>query len=290
MDTEVIVKEDHTSQDPEMALKEIKDSAVMLSLANEYLCEDFFLKKIGANIKENIKVVETHIVYLKRQFVGKPTAEVDLSEPVKEVVEFAEHLEEGEDNIKHKCKEGDLGKELEEKIASLAGGINELKNRIDGTSVSYTKTDSVMGFLARFKFIVRSFVATSKFTLRISALFVIVCLVLFLYLFITMERERGPMQAVEEGRARILSKQEALVRIDAKLAPLQKKAEGFRKDDLTREEEIELLELNLKVYKLGEEKQKALIEVKIEEKELEEKIKELEAVRQKSFLERLLKQ
>lgn len=290
MDTEVIVREDRKAKDPEEALKEIRDNAVMLSLANDYLCEDFFFKKIGANIKENIRVVESHIAFLKRQFVGKPTAEMDLSEPVKRVVEFAEHLEEGEDNIKRKCKEGDLGKELDEGVASLAGEINELKNRIDGTSVSYTKTDSVMGFLARFKFIVRSFVATSKFTLRISALFVIVCLLLFLYLFITMETEREPMKAVEEGRARILSKQEALVRIDAELAPLQKKVEGFQKDDLTREEEINLLELNLKVYKLGEKKQKTSIEVKMEEKELEKKLKELEAVRQKSFLERLLKQ
>jgi hypothetical protein len=290
MDTEVTGRENHTSQDLEKALKELRDNAVMLTLANEYLCEDFFLKKIGASIKENIKVVESHITILKRQFVGKPTSEIDLREPVERVAEFAEHLEGGEDNIKRKCRQGDLGRELDEKVTLLSGEIDALKDRIDGTSVSYTKTDSVMGFLARFKFIVRSLVATSRFTLRITALFVIVCLILFFYLFITMETERAPMRAVEESRARILSAQEDLVRINEALSPLQKKAEAFKKDDLTREEEIKLLELNLKAYKLDEKRQKALIEVKMAEKELQKKLKELEVVRQKSFLERLFKQ
>jgi len=290
MDTQSLGREDHASQDPERALKEIRDSAVMLRFASEYLCEDFFLKKIGASIKKNIKVVESHITYLKRQFVGKPASEIDLREPVKRVVEFAEHLEAAEDKIMRKCRDGDLGEELDERVTLLAGEIEELKDRIEGKSVSYTKTDSVMGFLSRFKFIVRSLVATSKFTLRISALFVIVCLLLFLYLFITMETESGPMKAVEEVRARILSSQEALVRINTELSPLQKKVDGFQKNDLTRQEEIKLLELNLNVYKLNEKKQKALIDVKMAEKELEKKLKALKAVRQKSFLERLFKQ
>ena len=290
MNTEVIVKETRKSQDPDKALREIRDSAVMLTMAKEYICEDSFLKKTGENIKANIKIIENYIEYLKGQFVGKPIAEIDLSEPVKRLAEFAEHLEKVDDGLKGKCTDGELGKELEEKITSLAGEINALKDRVEGTSVSYTMKDSVIRFLARFKFIIRSLVVTSRFTVRIAALFVLVCLMIFLYLLVTMETERAPLKKVEESRARILSKQEAVVRIEAEIGPIQEEIERFQKDELTRKEEIKLLDLNLKAHKLTEKKQMALIDVKIAEKELEKKLKELEVVQQKSFLERLLKQ
>ena len=89
--------------------------------------------------------------------------------------------------------------------------------------------DSVIRFLARFKFIIRSLVVTSKFTVRIAALFVLVCLMIFLYLLVTMETERAPLKKVEESRARILSKQEAVVRIEAELDPSRKKLSVSRK-------------------------------------------------------------
>jgi hypothetical protein len=49
------------------------------------------------------------------------------------------------------------------------------------------------------------------------------------------------------------------------------------------------MDLNLKAHKLAEDQQNALIEVDIEKKALQEKLKELEAVQRKSFLERLLR-
>ena len=289
MDTERIVREKPGNKDLDKALREIKDRAVMLSIAYEYLCEDPFLKKIGACIKENIEVVENHIQELKRQFVGKPITEMDLSKPLNRVVRFAERLQKPGDGIKQKCIEGDLGNDLNVKLTSLVNEINALKQRIEGKSVSYTKTDSALGFIGRFKFIVRSLVLTSKFTLRICALFIIICFIIFFYLFITMETEKGPLKIVDQGRSLIISKQTALARINAELKPLQEKIESIRKDELSRQEEIKRLDLRIKAYKFYEEQQKVQIEIEIAEKALKEKIKTLEEVRRKSFLERLLR-
>ncbi len=172
---------------------------------------------------------------------------------------------------------------------SLVSEINSLKERIEGRSVSYTTADSALGFLGRFKFIVRSLAVTSKFTLRISALFVIVCLMIFLYLLITMETEKVPLERVEQSRALILEKQADLVRLKAELKPLREKIEIARKDEMSRQEEIRLMDLSLKAHKLAEDYQDTLIEVDIEEKALKEKLKELEAVQRKSFLEKLLR-
>ena len=58
---------------------------------------------------------------------------------------------------------------------------------------------------------------------------------------------------------------------------------------MSRQEEIRLMDLSLKAHKLAEDQQDTLIEVDIEEKALKEKLKELEAVQGKSFLERLLR-
>ena len=58
---------------------------------------------------------------------------------------------------------------------------------------------------------------------------------------------------------------------------------------MSRQEEIRLLDLSLKAHRLAEEQLNTLIEVDIEEKALKEKLKELEAVQQKSFLEKLLR-
>jgi hypothetical protein len=65
MDTEIINREKQIAQDSEKALKDIKDSAVMLSLASEYLCEDPFLEKIGADIEKNIEIIKKHVEGLK---------------------------------------------------------------------------------------------------------------------------------------------------------------------------------------------------------------------------------
>ena len=289
MDTEIIDREKQIAQDSEKALKEIKDSAVLLSVATEYLCEDPFLKKIGADIEKNIEVVENHVKDLKKQFVGKPIAEVDLKKPMDRVARFAGRLQKANDGTRQKCTHGELGKELDEKIKSLVSEINSLKERIEGKSVSYTTADSALGFLGRFKFIVRSLVVTSKFTFRISALFVIVCLMIFLYLIVTMETEKVPFERVEQSRALILSKQADLVRFKAELKPLKEKIESARKDEMSRQEEIRLLDLSLKAHKLAQDQLNTLIEVDIEEKALKEKLKELEAVQRKSFLEKLFR-
>lgn len=289
MDTEIIDREKQIAQESEKALKEIKDSAVMLSVATEYLCEDPFLKKIGATIEKNIEIVQNHVEDLKKQFVGKPITEVDLKKPLDRVTRFAGRLQKANDGTRQKCTHGELGKELDEKIKSLVSEINSLKERIEGRSVSYTTADSALGFLGRFKFIVRSLAVTSKFTLRISALFVIICLMIFLYLLITMETEKVPLERVEQSRALILEKQAALVRIKAEIKPLREKIDNARKDEMSRQEEIRLMDLNLKAHKLAQDQLNTLIEVDIEEKALKEKLKELEAVQRKSFLEKLLR-
>jgi hypothetical protein len=58
---------------------------------------------------------------------------------------------------------------------------------------------------------------------------------------------------------------------------------------MSRQEEIRLMDLSLKAHKLAEDQQNTLIEVDIEEKALKKKLKELEAIQRKSFLEKLLR-
>ncbi|MBW2616632.1 MAG: hypothetical protein JRD02_10720, partial [Deltaproteobacteria bacterium] len=151
MTTERIDLKNGGPQDPDRALNEIKDKAVILRMAVMYVCEDPFLKKMGAGIEQNIEVLKNHIAELEKQFVGKPADDINLNEKVEGVTDISRRLQEAEKSTNDQCVKGELGKELCQKVISLAGGIKELERRVSGGGVSYTRSDSVKGTLGRMK-------------------------------------------------------------------------------------------------------------------------------------------
>ena len=100
MNAEFTATQDLGSGDANLVLNEIKDEAILLNMASEYLCEDPYLKKIGFNIQRNIELLKGHIQDIRRQFVGKLVEEINLDEYMEGISHIAELMQEGDDGVK----------------------------------------------------------------------------------------------------------------------------------------------------------------------------------------------
>lgn len=289
MSTEPLVRQRRRSNDPKDALNEIKDRAIMLDMASEYLCEKPFLKKAGFSIEQNLVLLRNHIEELKGQFVGKPVEEIGLDAHLDRIAHIATLLKKADNGINHKCLEGELSKELSEKIISLSNATKALKKKIEGRSVSYTWIDSFLRLIGHLRFVVTVIVAAYKFTLKVIGLFVLVGLMVFSYLFITMEKEKDLLPEIEQLKTSILSYRTNCTRIGKELTKMNKGIDSFRGKELTRRGQMELVFLNLRAYGLAEEQEKNEVEMNILEETLGGKMEKLENMRKKSFLERLFR-
>jgi len=278
---------------PDDPLNEMKDSAVLLSMAGEYLCEDYFMKNTGIIVGSNAEALKDYIEHTAEQFVGRSPEEAGLNETLQSILHIAELLKEADKSAREACSEGKLGTELFEGIKSLGQGIKTLEQRVEGGAVGEAvvpvKRDPFRFIVNPFKLILRAVIATSKFTVKLAATLIILGVLGFAFLYFTMESEKGLVLKVEQSQAEIRSAQAALSRINSELEELRDKVASIREDEADRKREIEVMDLNLKIYKLSEEQQKAQIDVDMEKEVLEKNLKKLEKMRQKSFLERLLR-
>jgi hypothetical protein len=289
MNSEFAATQTLGSRDADLLLSEIKDEVILLSMANEYICEDPYLKKIGFNIQRNIELLKSHIQDLRRQFVGKFVEEINLDEFVDAIAHVAKRMQEGENGVKPDCVKGELGKELGEKVVVLVRLVKELEDRVTGRGVSYTRTDSFFGILDRLRFVFNTLIATYSLTVKIFGLLVLLFLIAFSFLAATMETEKHLLKEIEEISIHIQSGRTAISHVSEEAKKIQKEIDSIRAKESSRQKEIELIDLNLKAFNLAEELQKRLIEVKIQEKTKEEKLRELDEIRQKSLLARLIR-
>jgi hypothetical protein len=276
-------------QDPDRALNEIKDKAVILRMAVKYVCEDPFLKKMGAGIAQNMEVLKAHIEELGKQFVGKPADDINLNEKVAEIKDISRCLQDAEKGTNDKCVKGELGKELCQKVISLAGEIKALRIRAGGGAVSYTRSDSVKGAFGRMKFITDPFVLHYRAMLKLLTVLILAVIAVFLYLFFTMETEKGLQENIDRGNARIESLQTPLPEIKEEIWQIRKEIERITQKELTRQGKAAVMDLNVKAFELAENLEKAQLDIKIHQKELYENQKQLEEMKQKSFFERILR-
>lgn len=274
---------------PDVPLNEMKDKALLLSMAGEYLCEDYFLKKAGMIIGSNAEALKDYIGHTQEQFVGKSADEARLNDILQSILHTAELLQQADGDIKEECSEGKLGTELFETIKSLGQGIKALEQRIDGKAIVPVKREPLRFIINPFKFLLKAIIATSKLGLKLAATLIIIGLAVFSFLYFTMESEEAFVQKIEQSQADIRSAQARLSEINNELEELREELAGIREDEADRRDEIEVIDLNLKIYKLSEEQQKAQIDMDMERESLEENLRNLEKLRQKSFLEKLLR-
>lgn len=279
-----------TDSDPQnviRALNEIRDNALMLSLANAYFCEEPFLKKIGRAIDSNVEKLKGDIYSLKKSFPGKFVDEIDTDEIIKEIHRTAQSLQNPDQDINERCTVGSLGRELEDRIKSLSNAVNAIRIQVEGRGLTYTKKDSALGIFVNIK---DSLGASFFLGLKIFLCLLVLSLLSFFYLFLTMENKEDLLKETGKSEAHIKSQQEIVSQLDLKNKEFSERIKSLEKGDPTRQERIEIMDLELKVQKNLDERLKVQAKIEIHDKKILENRKKIEGIEKSSFFKRLLRQ
>ena len=278
---------DSNHQNVVRAIREIRDSALMLSLANAYFCEEPFLKKIGRAIDSNVEKLKGDIYSLKKSFPGKFVDEIDTDEIIKEIHRTAQGLQNPDQDINERCTVGSLGRELEDSIKSLSNAVNAIRTQVEGRGVTYTQKDSAVGLFVHIK---DSLGASFLFGVKIFICLLVLALVAFFYLFLTMENKEDLKREMAKSEAFIKSQQEIVSQLDLKNKEFSERIKSLEQGNPSREERIEILDLELKIQKNQDERIQEQAKIEINDKKMMENRKKIEEIENSSFFKRLLRQ
>lgn len=287
-------------------INEIRDRALLLSFGNEYLYKKPFLKKVGISIALKANELQDTLDIHRVRLSGQAQKESDrLLEGINTIASLL--LDPG-GQIKDKGTIGQLGRDLESQINSFSRVVKTLRVQVEGTSV-YTDTDtikvpvqeppptyqrprpqlSLFGWVGPlFNFIA----ALVTFVLKTTLLLVLISMFPLGYLYLTMDTEKALLAEVNKSSAFIESQYELITRLNDNKTQLARKIaalEEMNPDDLSRQDKIEVMDLNLSVHQLSEQTYKAEFEVSVHEKKLENITARLAEIKRKTFVERLLR-
>lgn len=272
------------------ALKEIRDRVLMLSLGNAYLCEEPFLKKIGQAINLNLVKLKEDIISLKKRFPGKFTDEVETDEILNGINSIAQHLQNPDKEINEKCTVGALGRELEESVNTLTEAINAIRIQVEGESPVYTKADSILGLFGWLRPVGNLMATLSGFIVKLFVFLIIASILIFSYLFLTMEKEGSILKGIAKSEAYIQSQQEILSQLDYEKEQISRQIESIEKRGLNRQDKIEIMDLEMGINKIDDKRHKIEAEISMYDKELKDNQRKIEEIKKKSFIKKLLRQ
>ncbi len=270
------------------ALSELKDTGMLLAMANSYLCDDVFLEKFSHNIERNVQNLSEDIVALKKEFPGKFEIDVETDTTLEKISKTAKSFLEPDMEIKERCVLGDLGRELMIDVKSITDTVNNIRVQVYGRKVVYSRKESMSELVGDLG---RSLEDAFFKGLKILACLVLVALLVFLSLFFTMTKE-GPLREEIVVSEKILSTQREIIsQLDDKMAQVKNKIVSMEKEsDLIRGDKIAILDLEMELHKIEEDRSKAETEIATREERIIEDRSKLEEIEGVSFIKRLLRQ
>jgi len=265
----------------------------MLSVGREYVSSELMLKKIGEDLLKHAQELKKEIQALKRRFPGKLVREVEADNLIREFQDKVRLLREPDEKILQKCSAGQLGRELEEDVKALAGAVQGVQDLVEGRSATFTKKDSMLSTFGRLKVLFRPVSTTGKVLFRMVSIAILLGAVTFLVLYFTMEKEEGLREEVTRLNALIELQKDRVNRLSGQIAELSRKVDALRDskgEELTRQERLNILELNVTINKLMQDRQKAEVQISFYENEIADRERRIKALKGKSFIRRLLRQ
>jgi hypothetical protein len=270
------------------ALHEIRDRAYLLSLGNVYLCEAFFLIKIGKEIEALLETFGEEIHFIKKRFPGQMASDVDMGTMVDDIRSIAQDLKNPDAGLDDKCTAGELGRELEKSVEALTSAVKTLIAKVEGELPEYSKKDAVLDALVVAKTPVRMVSST------IAILFKGIILLLFLslgplaYLVLTMDTEADLRKEISKSETEISSVKARIESLGIERAGIIKEIEALKADNPVREDRIAAIDLNMRAHNLDDKLSQAEVELANLEEAREAKLARIEKIGDKSFLQRLL--
>lgn len=251
--------------------------------------------KIGLSVNSYLNQLKDDIVTLKKKFPGKflQEQEVDTDGIVNELYKISKWLQEPDKNIQKKCTAGELGRELEEGVDTIALSIDEIWDQVEGRGVTYSTRDSAANFFGGIKSAIGSaakpVVKTVLLTIKISFLLCTIAALGFFALYMTMETEGKYLKQIRKIDVLILPQSEIIAKCNREIGEISRQVESIRERSETRQSLMQVMDLNVKIDELSMTRQEAEVKINLYENDRIEKEEKLEQVRKKPFMDRLFR-
>jgi len=269
------------------ALHDIRDNAILLSLGKAFLCEEVFLIKIGHAIDESLEHLREDILSLKMRFVGKFVEDVDTDSILDELHSQATFLQNPDRRVTDKCTVGTLGAELEETVGVLTQAIRTIKGKVEGEVEEYTKKEAVVKGAKTAGSLVSSVVSL---VIKLVVVLLLLALGPAIYLGVTMDREGSLQNQIAESKAYIQSQRAQIESLRKERDELSGRIESSQGDNLSRQQKLEIMDLNVKVHGLDQRVHKAEAEITEHERVIKLSQQKIQEIKAKPFLQRFLRQ
>jgi hypothetical protein len=276
-------------QETEKTIKAIHDIAIILTGADEFVCERRMLKRFSRNIEENLEKLENNIALLKKKFPGKFPETLEPDTSLSKIRDLAITLKGDNADTEAKCRSGELGNELILRATELKAVTKDILDALKGKISRYTIIDKLAGYGGRIKSFLLRFSPLVSNTGRIVLAAILVIIFSFVYLSYTMESEDVVLKSIKNDLSYIEKQRDILEKQKQEYNKISEKIKSFNQAEMSREDKIEWLNLSIK-----ERKSRALIEqimlsIEMREKKIAEKNKKVEEIRKKSFFQKLLR-
>jgi hypothetical protein len=280
---------DSDRQESLRSIHGIRDMALMLSIGNAYLCDAVFLKKIGLTIDTHLKELKNDISSLKRQYPGKFEKEVEADQVLEGIQMTAQHLQEPDEDITKKCNVGELGRELEASVDVLVETVDAIRIQVEGEPEAYTAKEAILGQLGRIKSVGRLFAVLFASAFKVLGVLVLVGALVFSFLYFTMESEEALQKELDQSKSQVESQMKLIARLKSERTEVAGKLDAIPGGELDRQGKVEVINLSMQVHKLDERMQNAEIQIDVHKRKIKDTEKRLTEMREKTFLQRLLR-
>jgi len=272
------------------ALNELKNDALLLTVANEHLTDEIYLIRIGNNIQKAIEVLQRDIASLKKEYPGKLMNEMDTDGILEKIDSAARRMLSPDMEIMQDHASGDLGRKIESYVFSITKAVEDIRKKIKGVPPEHEVTGHTTNVLMKVEDVFRSTGGIILFGLKIIACTVVLVAAVFSYLYFTMEKDSSFINEIASSQALMMEKKARVPRLEQEKTELENKRIPQGNKELTRQEKVAALDLELKIRKLDEIIDQTEAEISVQEKNIIDNQDKLDALRKKPFLKRLLKQ
>lgn len=274
------------------ALEELKNNTLLLTTANEHLTDEIFLTKIGNNISRAVEVLERDISALKKEYPGKFVYDVDTGSILEKIDGAAQRMLKPGKEVKDNHASGALGREMEAYISSIRKAIEEIRQKVQGTHAAKAGKGPGVDVMGSFGSIFQSVGGLFLFSLKVLACIVVLGGVIFTYLYFTMEKDTIYLNETRIISSVIKEKKDKVTGLEKELQGLQEERDAMKDNtsEMSREEKVAALDLEMEIKETNDELNQLAAEISVQENKLSNNQEKLDRFRNKSFLERLLKQ
>jgi len=275
--------------DIEKTIKAIQNIAIMLTGAAEFVCEGRILKKFSRDIEANLERLETDIASLKKKFPGKFPETLSPDSSLARIRDIATMLKGDNADVEAKCRSGSLGNELNRTVIELKGTVKDTLDTLGGRVSAYTVADAIGAYRGRVKSFLLDLSPFVSHGGRIVLAAMLAAVFSFCYLYLTMESEDALLGSIKDDLAYVEKQKDALRRQRQEYREIRENIKSLEKNELTRQDKIEFLNLSKREREIGELMDETMISIEEREKGVAEKNKKIEEIRKKTFFQRLVR-